>query len=234
MSGVRVARSLPPPLRPRVDAQVQVMQDVLYDILANGVDPDSNVSVEVIEAFLHEHARAPKSATELTAFFAQHGLSTRPDEPPPAISSLPPIERVAPTLRAVQAPPASPHPAPSPSDALEPGSHPVSLDLPFVAPRKTSWVARVTWALGLTAAAALLGAGGYLVHQNLGELRHQVAQSELEAAHNRAMIESLRSQAVTLESSVAASGELIQRMENKSDLVLDSIERAAAQPRRKH
>jgi hypothetical protein len=79
----------------------------------------------------------------------------------------------------------------------------------------------------------LLGGVGYVVHQNLGELRHQVAQSELEATQNRELIESLRSQAVTLESSVAASGELIQRMENKSDLVLESIERATEDKNRR-
>ena len=54
------------------------MQDVLYDILATGLDPDqSDAPSEAIERFLFEHARAPKTADEFRAFFAVHGLSVR-------------------------------------------------------------------------------------------------------------------------------------------------------------
>src|SRR5712671_6118944 len=76
-------------------AEVQAMQDVLYDILATGIDPEqSDAPSAEIERFLHEHARAPKTLDEFRAFFAEHGLSvrTRPLPQASAALSLPPIE----------------------------------------------------------------------------------------------------------------------------------------------
>ena len=75
MSGVHMAKSFPPSLGlPARD--VQAMQDVLYDILATGIDPEqAQLPLDAIERFLHEHARANKSPDEFRAFFAQHGLS---------------------------------------------------------------------------------------------------------------------------------------------------------------
>ena len=77
MSAVRAAQSISPEPS-ALDADVQLMQDVLYDILATGVDPDQADAPSLeIEHFLFEHARAPKTAEEFRAFFAAHGLSVR-------------------------------------------------------------------------------------------------------------------------------------------------------------
>ncbi len=54
--------------------------DVLYEILAQGVEPEGELESEQVEAFLHEHARSEKSLEEMLAFFTQHGLSTDPSD----------------------------------------------------------------------------------------------------------------------------------------------------------
>jgi hypothetical protein len=52
--------------------------DVLYEIMAQGVDPTARLSIEEVERFLHEHARQKKPLAELMGFFARHGLSRDP------------------------------------------------------------------------------------------------------------------------------------------------------------
>src|SRR5262245_17784727 len=82
-------------LQPPVPIDVQAMQDVLYDIIATGIDVEPNdVPSAAIERFLHEHARTPKSVDEFRAFFAEHGLSVRTR--PAAHVALPPIEAPVP------------------------------------------------------------------------------------------------------------------------------------------
>jgi hypothetical protein len=225
--------------------QLQVMQDLLYDILATGLDAErSDVSVELIERFLHEHARAPKTLAQFRAFFAQHGLTGRITAPSaPDIGSLPPLLRVAPAsarkaAAPEQAPPSSAEPLRADAlvtalafDADE--SHPVRFDLPPPLPSKRSGSsARYLTSLALALGFLVVGASVYAGALHLLEMRAELARSEEKALENRALIETLRSQTVGLESSLAANGELIQRMEQKSDLVLDSLEQAAAQSKR--
>ena len=50
--------------------------DVLYEVLAQGVPPKGRLTVEDVERFLHEHARAKKSVAEMLTFFEKHGLPT--------------------------------------------------------------------------------------------------------------------------------------------------------------
>src|SRR5688500_4816351 len=100
MSGVRAANMSKEPIAVRPvmgDAGLQAMQDVLYDILANGMDPEScEVPTQEVERFLFEHARSPRSRDEFHSFFAAHGLSVRTHfAPPPAGLVLPPLERPA-------------------------------------------------------------------------------------------------------------------------------------------
>lgn len=52
--------------------------DVLYEIMAQGVDPTAQLKIGEVERFLHEHARQRKPLAELMAFFARHGLSRDP------------------------------------------------------------------------------------------------------------------------------------------------------------
>jgi hypothetical protein len=217
--------------------QLQVMQDLLYDILATGIDAErSDVSVESIERFLHEHARSAKTLAQFRAFFAQHGLTSRIAAPnAPDIGALPPLLRVAPKgappeltaaepLRAERALAAAPA-----FDADD--SHPVRFDLPPplpTRPRAGRHLASLALALGFL----VVGASVYAGALHLLEMRAELARSEEKAQENRVLIESLRAQTIGFESSLAANGELIQRMEQKSDLVLDSLEQAAQQKKR--
>lgn len=239
MSGIRAARDLSndnaamqrassAPSGASEARQVQAMQDLLYDILATGVDSEStDVSVETIEAFLHEHARVPKSSAEFRAFFAQQGLTSRMPVPaPPAVAALPPLKRVVappPQPRPSSVPPALPMSAnvmPMFDDAM----HPVRIDVaPLPIERRRS---RPLLGLALAATALVVAATLYAGSLHLLELRTDMARSEEEARQNRALIESLRAQTVSFESSLAANGQLIERMEQKSDLVLDSLQRA--------
>jgi len=236
MSGIRAARDLTNDSAPMMRAasaapatgearQVQVMQDLLYDILATGVDSEPNdVSVETIESFLHEHARVPKSAAEFRSFFAQHGLTSRVPAPTlPAVANLPPLKRVAPAQRPSSVPPALPLVAHEPR-SFEETFHPVRFDVaPPALERRRS---RPLIGLAIATTALVIAAAIYAGSLHLMDMRAGLARSEEQAAQNRALIESLRAQTVTFESSLAASGQLMERMEQKSELVLDSIQRA--------
>ncbi len=60
--------------------QASELLDVLYEILASGLEPESaTVSTSDIETFLHQHARSPKSRAEIEAFFASGGLPMQVD-----------------------------------------------------------------------------------------------------------------------------------------------------------
>jgi hypothetical protein len=54
--------------------------DVLYEVLAQGPAPRSTLTRELVERFLHEHARAKKPVAEMVSFFEKHGLPVSPDE----------------------------------------------------------------------------------------------------------------------------------------------------------
>lgn len=241
MSGIRAARDLShdnaatqrassvPPVASEA-RQVQAMQDLLYDILATGVDSErTDVSIETIEAFLHEHARTPKSVADFRAFFAQQGLTSRMPSPVPAVAALPPLKRVAAAQPLAVAASSVPPPLPpSPIGAMpalfDDAMHPVRIDIaPQPIERRRS---RPLIGLAIATTALIIAATLYAGSLHLMEMRADMARSEDEARQNRALIESLRAQTVTFESSLAANGQLIQRMEQTSDLVLDSLQRA--------
>lgn len=247
MSGIRPARDLSndsaaklrvpstpsAPSAPGEARQLQVMQDLLYDILATGVDSErTDVSIQSIETFLHEHARAPKSFAEFRAFFAQQGLTSRMPAPVlPVVAPLPPLKRVAPApvSRASSVPPALPMTA---RDAVpfEEAFHPVRFDVAQPVERRRT---RPLMGLFLATTALVIAAALYAGSLHLMEMRADLKRSEQQAEQNRALIESLRSQTVSFESSLAANGQLIERMEQKSDLMLDSLQRAEQQKQTK-
>lgn len=230
MSGLRAATSLSS--TPSVPtAEVRAMQDVLYDILATGIDPEqTNVPIEAIEQFLFEHARAAKTREQFRAFFAEHGLTVSAPQLAEAVRSvapLPPISRAADELPkprlAVAARVADedddesvaelpPHlslvpAAAAPAAALRTGA-------------RTGLIA--TWVtLGcLTIAVGILAAGSYVM---VNELRAEVQRTAHQGQQDRAELKALRDHAAGLESSVAATGELVERVDQKSDLLLESL-----------
>lgn len=223
MSAVRATNTMS--AEPCALADVQAMQDVLYDILATGIDTDQNdVPSSEIERFLHEHARSPKSLAEFRAFFAEHGLSVRarPTHQPPALV-LPPIERAE-------------HAAPetltvtietdADSDVLEPdtAAHRVALGTSagFGAAPHSRLGPSALWALigGTTIALAVVLVLGYVT---LAELRAELDHSVAHDQQNREAIQTLRERAARLESSATTTGELVERMDQKNDLLLQSL-----------
>jgi len=245
MSGIRAARDLTndsaPMMRPSTPSpspagearQVQAMQDLLYDILATGVDSErSDVSIATIESFLHEHARTPKSLSEFRAFFAQQGLTSRMPSPVPSVAALPPLRRVAPAPQRPSAvPPALPPAAHAIQTFDEVLQHPVSFDV--MAQPVERRRSRPLIGLAIASGALVIAGALYAGSQYILEMRADLARSDAQAQKNAELIESLRAQTVTFESSLAASGQLIHRMEQKSDLVLDSLQRAEAEKQKK-
>jgi len=220
MSGVHMAKNFPPSLgMPARD--VQAMQDVLYDILATGLDPEqAQIPLDAIERFLHEHARSAKSQDEFRVFFAQHGLtvSGRAIKPPPVL--LPPIERPLQDDPPVIAkfPVELARPEPLPQGAGFARQLPDDLEL-AIAPRRAQpwvWAALILMAGGVSA----LAYHGYSV---ITRLEHRLEQAD-SATHNASVaLDELKTKTAGLESNVAASGEEIQRVDDKSNMIIQSL-----------
>jgi hypothetical protein len=227
MSGVRAALSTsePTPVPPSLaDDGVQAMQDILYDILANGMDPErSEVPMQEVERFLFEHARSAKSRDEFRAFFAEHGLSLRTNLAPEAAGLvLPPIEHAALPLDRDMPISVPVELAFSPKadmttlldDSERTGAH--------VMPRRRLGRALAPWA-ALACVAALLGLGGYHGYKTILELQGELQRTAQHSRDNQQALKALRDHAADLESSVAATGQLVQRMDQKSDLLINTL-----------
>lgn len=151
--------------------------DVLYEMIASGIEPEgSTASSGDIEAFLHQHARAPKSRGEIDAFFQSHRL-------PQQLEGLSResglrLAPLAPTSPAAVMPPPVPaagQVAP-PAVAVETGA--VTVAVPTALPQLRLWIA-----LGLVVLAFMVASvvGGFA----LMTLREDVARSN---ANQRALL----------------------------------------------
>ena len=195
--------------------------------MANGIDPDeTDASTQAVEQFLFEHARVPKTLAEFNLFFSSQGLSVR--------------TAVAPAKAAMSLPPLLPR-APAKSDEI-PVQMPVELQLvaplPRPAPVESPIAVEITnaaeplarrkpviialWA-SLALLGALLAAAASYGHATITRLEKEVDRAAEEGRDNRAELKVLRHDAVGLESSVAATGELLQRVDQKSDLLIESL-----------
>ena len=238
MSAVRATKSIPSePIAARVD--LLAMQDLLYDILATGADAEqSSVSIEAVERFLHEHARSAKSADEFVAFFAREGLtvSARPPRPA-ALSALPPIQRPVQAEQAVMKFPVELATAERLGDAS------LSLGSPFApvasiaseapAPRR-SRMPTIVACVSMAAAVLALAALGYVGYATITDLERRLDHTHAAAQADREAIQALESQQIDLESNVAASAQIIERMDQKSDLILDAIQTPAKKSYRRY
>ena len=194
------------------------MQDVLYDILAVGIDPDQDdVPSAEIERFLFEHARTPKASDEFRAFFAQHGLSVRARVQTPDGLVLPDITRASddamPTGMPVEL---MPSPARNPVHLVrddevfaddeaeqQTGMHRVDLSLPVARRRRGVTLAICGASLCV---AALCGTAAWFGYTTILQLRGEVARASEQSRQDRSAIHALQDHAVDLESSVAATG----------------------------
>lgn len=225
MSGARAALSVSAEPRCQPQPEVMAMQDQLYEILATGIDPSPKTPLSAVESFLHEHARCAKSLEDFKAFFAEHELTATPTALPPPESGdfalpTPPMLQLVPDGAEV---PREDPTVPRGIELVDPGD--------FAEPLTVQRGNRGLWfglgVLGLLLIA--LGAGAYVVIEDLrGELRHAQEQG----TRNEVVIDQLKGQAAGIESSVAANGELIQLVNDKSDLVLESLTQPEPKSRR--
>jgi hypothetical protein len=204
---------------------VQMLQDVLYDILAVGVDSDASASTTgAIETFLHEHARSPKPREAFVAFFRAQGLSwSQARSVAVEPQALPPLRLVPPST-----------PRPIDPDAVQPGEPP-QLAVPdhvgaeaFVA-HTPSVAARRSWApwAALALVATLIGGAFGFGYRELEALTSQLGAAQ---AQNRAQAEALgqlQQRLAEVQSGAAASAERIERVESQNTLLLESLLPAA-------
>jgi hypothetical protein len=216
------------PVRP------DVLQDILYEILANGLDPrEAKVTSAQIEQFLFEHARSPKNPEAFLEFFQKHELSTNIDD------HLKPVE-----LKALPAVPAAPNtPATLSGDrggpsndngpgcddtrpnidvmALARAARPDSETSPVVVPAKGQMTSRTVWAAaaGIT---ILLGIGAGLGFA-VANLKAEVDQAKTAQHQSEQAVMQLEQRISGLQSEVARNGESVQRLEPQLDLLIETI-----------
>ncbi len=192
--------------------------DVLYEILAQGGDPDGELTGADIEAFLHEHARAPKSEAEMLAFFERFELSTDPQ----AYGADPELGPIATGLHRERGPSSSVF---SLDDAMstdaalpeEPitGSHPVSKLLAkseaTFAPRALSTVQPVSlgaplWLRASVVALALcLVAGAAFSYTRAQALESELSQARMQQHSTDVALTALEGRAAQLQSALRDS-----------------------------
>lgn len=217
------------------------LQDTLYEIMSNGLDPDeSRVPLAKVEKFLHEHARAPKSREEFVAFYEACSLAL-------PVAGSPWSDSAGSEIRIVPLPP-----------VREPELRPLSLDVvrelgdddtnPHVVLLDDDEVPRArararvpmlaVW--GALAAVTMLFLGTlWWGHGIVDSMRGELQAARARGDQNERVIHQLEDRAQQIEgrtadiqSSVAASGEMIQQMDQKSDLMLQFISEPASKKRK--
>jgi hypothetical protein len=197
-----VAASAPVPLEPTV----LELEDMLYDILASGADPSlEDGTLEAVQTFLHEHARSKRSRAEFMAFFAANGLAITKE--PTLQIELPPME-----LR---------NPMPQPTfEVAEVASTietievaPVTRSAPGVAKRGLGWL------YGLAALAAISGGAYYALSRTEAAFERVHAESRANAER----LAEVQAEAAGLRQSLEQNAEMVRRVDQKSELLLQSL-----------
>jgi hypothetical protein len=178
------------------------LEDLLYDILASGADPNlGGKTLEAVQLFVHEHARSKKTHAEFVAFFEAQHLSMQPERT--MLMSLPPLEsrgRAAETP-ALAALPRAPEPAFVTTAASGRGK------------------SILLWAV---LSAAVSGMAGLACYAML-EVQDEFAQVRDEAARSAAELQSARAETETLRSELRKNAALLHEVEHKSDVLLQSF-----------
>jgi hypothetical protein len=181
------------------------LEDVLYDLLAAG--GDLNVSadkVELIQAFLHEHARQRKSHALFVSFFDEQRLSMRLERP--NLFALPVVDSAS--RSAPRNPPLlTAEPEPSATQA-EP--------LIVEARQRFSWIWPALACAAICGALALGASAVVVVRGELARMNAGLAQSAIEIGQLRTETERLR--AIVQSSSVAA-----QHTERDTQLLVQTL-----------
>jgi hypothetical protein len=179
---------------------VAELEDMLYDILASGADPNLDPkALEALQLFVHEHARSKKSQAEFLQFFAAQSLPTQPERT--SLLQLPPLESRA---RAAESPslplPSAPEPA-FVSVAAQSG--------------KRTWL----WLAAFAGISGMTGLAGYVAL----EMRDQIDELRLESARNAADLSQVRSDTDTLRTMLRSQSQLLERIDQRSDRLLQTF-----------
>jgi hypothetical protein len=198
--------------------------DVLYEIMAQGVDPTARLSIEEVERFLHEHARQKKPLAELMAFFARHGLSRDPAD----YAADPDLDELAGGLQRARGPSSTmilledPPDAEPPEAQTGPIARPVVHETSGLKPVARPAAPAVRWQPIALAVAALvvLGLLGVSVVRSR-ELSQDLASARLQQKTTDLALSALERRAEELSSALgqseAARRELTQRVETFMD-----------------
>ena len=189
---------------------INELEDVLYDLLAAGGDANVNsAKLELIQAFLHEHARQRKTEAQFVAFFEQHGLSMRPERP--NLFALPSVDS------------ASRHGARMPV-LLPAEPAPVAPAEPIIVETRSRF-GGVWAALGFAAitGALALGASAVVV------MRTELDRMNASIAHSAIELEQLRAETERLRTLVSANSAALQNTERDTRLLLQTFAPPIAQ-----
>jgi hypothetical protein len=213
---------------------VETLEDILYEIVATGLEPsEPGLNTRDIEEFLHEHARAAKPKEDFLKFFKDHKLSTDPNvhlksvglallptkiETPANATSQSPISKSVETNKSN----ATDEPVSSPRLMLVGDSEESSEVRIRREQQHHSDTPLLGW-LAILLIAALFGLTiglGYLLFE---EVRRNIDQTKALQMENLRLVEAIKSQVTTLQIDVASNREDIQKLQAKTDLVLDSL-----------
>jgi hypothetical protein len=187
---------------------------MLYDILANGGDPNlASGTIEAVQTFLHQHARTKHSLPEFVAFFAQHKLSMVRDTG--FGLALPPLPlRGAPRVSEQRVERA---PEPKPMLALpEPESIEVA---PVVLPIPARFGRPAIWASAAVVLAAISGGTFWAVSSAYQELEHVRAEQRATTE----ILSRVQSETASLRERLERSNELTRSVDHKTELLLQSL-----------
>ena len=179
------------------------LEDMLYDILASGADPNVSAStLSAVQTFLHEHARSKRSEADFVAFFAKHGLST-----------------VRETTLTLALPPIDSRVQPQPiSQPFTPEPEPIEVT-PVAVTRRRQLSRTALWA-GVGAAFAAISCAAYMAVS--------IAQGELERVRiqERANAEALarvQAEAANLRQTLEQNAKRVERVDQKNELLLQKL-----------
>jgi hypothetical protein len=183
------------------------LEDLLYDILASGADPNlSTETIEAVQLFVHEHARSKKTQAEFLAFFAEQSLSTQPERS--ALMALPPLEGRG---RAAETPQLTSLP--------QQNDPPLSVAEAVFVPDASTGLRVWTVVAIFAAVSCVAGAAAYAFF----DVREELAAMQSEAALNSAALTSARAETETLRADLRAQAERLEHAEHNSDLLLQSF-----------
>ncbi len=186
------------------EPSIEELEDMLYDILATGVEPTATVgTLEAVQAFLHQHARARKNHTELLSFFAENGLACAPER----------ARVVAPALALL--------PMEDPSAQEE--SFDPSAAVSGMPERSRSQGTSNLLRVGLAFAAVLVLALGGLGYFAFSSMQHELARVHSQTGAQADELARVKADADSLRSAMHDNTELVRSVDHKSDVLIQTL-----------